>query len=332
MERYKNMLVKPIIGSIDITNRCNLNCLHCFNRSGDDLLRDELTDDEFLNVIGQISKIKPYSFCFCGGETFVRYELLKKSIKLLKDGGAYHVSLVTNGLLMTDEKAKELKEIGISNIQFSLDGSCPKTHNRMRQNPNAFKKVMEAIDILENNDMNYEIAFTPTNFNIGEIEEIFEMLKNKKNLKRIRSQPLMIMGRANEKIVPTETQYREFVQKIKLANASKKYLFEISWEDPIDHIIRFSEHLTTCPAITIQSNGDIVASPYLPFVFGNVKKYSLYEYINAGLLHVWQFDFVKAYTAKIRDIHALGNTDLGKSMYKDIPDYFDLVERGVVAE
>lgn len=111
-------LKKPYLISLDITNKCNLKCLHCYNRSGNDLLRKELSDHDVLLFLEEVGKLKAHTFCFCGGETFLRFDLIEKGTKLLKNYGINQVNVVTNGLLMTDEKAKRLKNAGISSIQI----------------------------------------------------------------------------------------------------------------------------------------------------------------------------------------------------------------------
>lgn len=324
MENYKKEIKIPYIGSIDITNNCNLKCLHCFNRSND-LFRDELTDEEFINVIIQISKLKLFSFCFCGGEPLFRYELLLKCIEILKEAGTYNINMVTNGLLLTDEKTKALIKMGISSIQISLDGSCAKTHNKMRQNSMAFDGAINAINLLEKNRVPFSVSFCPTNFNISEFNEVVCLLSNYKHISSLRAQPLMVMGRASEKIKPTNEQYRELVNSINLIKL-KKIKFNIEWGDPIDHLIRFNAiSYNECP-IHIQSNGFLNVSPYLPITVGNLRKHSLIQYINAGLCSVWESKIIREYSKDIRCIQDLGKSHLGITVFKDESQYLDLID------
>lgn len=310
----------PFIGSIDITNMCNLKCIHCFNRSND-LLRDELTDEEIINVISQISELKLFSFCFCGGEPLLRYKVLLKCVKMLKDAGTYSINMVTNGLLLTDEKAKELKRVGISSIQISLDGSCAKTHNKMRRNPLAFNGAINAMNLLEKNSIQFAVSFCPTNFNIKEFTEIANLLLNYEYISSLRAQPLMVMGRANENINPSEKQYRELVKTVNLLKIGK-FKFNIEWGDPIDHLIRFNNVLSDEGLIHIQSNGSLVASPYLSITFGNLRKHSLIDYINAGLSSVWKTKIIQEYSNDVRCIQDLGKPHLGRTIFKD--EFLDL--------
>lgn len=65
----KTDLVAPIMVAFDITNKCNLKCVHCFNHSGENIFDDELSNEEKLDVVSQILELNPYIVCLCGGET-----------------------------------------------------------------------------------------------------------------------------------------------------------------------------------------------------------------------------------------------------------------------
>lgn len=59
------MSMTAIIGAphsvaLDITNKCNLRCLHCFNNSGEnDVLANELSDSEVLELVDSICQMHP---------------------------------------------------------------------------------------------------------------------------------------------------------------------------------------------------------------------------------------------------------------------------------
>ncbi len=315
----------PYTGSIDITNMCNLKCLHCFNRSNE-LIRDELCDEAFLQVIKDLAKLKLYGFCFCGGETLLRYPLLVESIRILKEGGTHSVNMVSNGLKLTDQKVKELKTAGIEMIQISLDGSCEKTHNYMRGNKAAFQGAIQALDLLEKNNMQFSVAFCPTNFNIQEFPELAKMLNQYENIISLRIQPLMVMGRATDTIKPTDEQYRDLVNIISKFKLERNLHYAVHWGDPIDHLIRFRDYLSNEGVIHILSNGDITVSPYLPLTVGNVRRHSILDYVDAGLGSIWQSKIVRKYSADIRSIDDLGKSHFGKTIFKDESIHLDLID------
>ncbi|MGC8979870.1 radical SAM protein, partial [Caldisericum sp.] len=112
--KHARILRGPYQMSFDITNKCNFRCLHCYNRSGENpVIERELTDEEVLEFANDLARLKLFNFCFCGGEPFLRFELMCEVGKILSSSGSI-VSFVTNGSLVTEEKAKKLLASGVT--------------------------------------------------------------------------------------------------------------------------------------------------------------------------------------------------------------------------
>lgn len=142
--KYYDILRAPHQVAFDITNNCNLRCLHCFNSSGEnDVISNELSDGEVLHFIEDLASMNLYNVCFCGGETLLRKELMCECIKILKPSGS-HCTAVTNGLLANPATIQQLASAGLDGIQFSLDG-LRDSHERLRNKVGIFPKVIDAI-------------------------------------------------------------------------------------------------------------------------------------------------------------------------------------------
>lgn len=305
-EEDARILIGPFQVSLDITNQCNLRCKHCYNASGENYIAasDELTDQEVLKLVTDIAAMKPMNFCFCGGEPLLRKDLLMEAARILKEGCRF-VSMVTNGYLVTPDIAQSIVASGVERLQVSLDGARSETHDRLRRRKGAFDRAINAIIAFkEAGAFDIEVAFCPTAFNIHEFP-IFYDLCNRLEIKNIRVQPLMLLGRTNKylnELQPTNAQYRELVSMI------NKYRIacngpNIEWGDPIDHLIRFRTLISPCvPFISIKANGSIVASPYLPLTIGNIRNHTITEYWNAGLISVWQHPIVQAFAERIQSV------------------------------
>lgn len=314
--KYRKILRAPHQVSVDITNKCNLRCLHCFNSSGEnDVTADELSDTEVLELMRELAGMNLYNVCFCGGETLLRKDLICDSVKILKPSGT-HCTAVSNGILATPDTIKELECAGLDGIQFSLDG-IEISHDRLRNRKGAFEAVNAAINfVLNETKMRLSIAFTPTAFNIKDFlavyEHLYEIFRNSNRFGSndyidFRLQPLMLLGRAkqNINIVPTDLQYRELVSYINTINSTNMHrpLINIKWGDPIDHLMRFKKEENFLDQISIHANGDIVVSAYLPLVVGNIRNHPLGEYWECGLSTVWSTDVVQYLVSKMQSIH-----------------------------
>lgn len=310
----ENMINEKSIGptqlSIDITNRCNLRCLHCFNNSGcNQILNDELSDEEVLTFIDSLEKLKLYNFCFCGGEPLIRKNLLIEAAKHLKRMGVDNISMVTNGLLLSEDVFLDLTLAGINRIQISIDGGSPQSHDYLRGCEGAFEKSMNAVKMMLSHGFEPEISYCPTKMNLDEIDKLQAILRDAgMKKKNIRTQPLMLLGRAQDnlaKIAPSQSDYRLYVQKIDQLNREHKIPL-IEWGDPVDHILKYlylGLPITTC---IIRSNGDLAPDPYLPVVVGNIKRHSFYEYWEAGFRDIWKNKLLRAVASNIKSIGDMG--------------------------
>ena len=135
VSKTKDSVTGPLHLALDITNKCNYRCLHCYNASGENcVVNNELTDEEVLELINQISKIKPHTFCFCGGEPLLRKDLIVNCSEILYRNGVSAISAVSNGYYLTEEIADELVQAHVSGIQISLDGFSKNSCFELRQN------------------------------------------------------------------------------------------------------------------------------------------------------------------------------------------------------
>lgn len=305
--KYTNVLRAPHHVALDITNKCNLRCLHCYNSSGEnEVMNNELTSHELLIFMKEMVSMSLYSMCFCGGETLLRSKEILRCLPILRDGKVA-ASLVTNGLLLTKSLLRDLEDAGLKSIQFSLDG-IGLSHDRLRGYTGAFNIVREAIaTVLNHSSLHLAIAFTPTSFNTDQfsdvlmlLDEIFEKSDRSKNQPgdfiELRVQPLMVLGRArkNTFIRPDYSQYRILIHTIQEDDFLRKHPnVRPQWGDPIDHLIRFSDKRYLLDQITVHANGDIVVSPYIPLVVGNIRNHPLEDYWNGGLSSIWSTKLVQ---------------------------------------
>ncbi len=297
--------------ALDMTYQCPLRCLHCFNSSGEHgLKRVELSDDEILALIQDMIDMKVGVVSMGGGEALTRKDLVFKIGHKLHDSKArLSPAIVSNGYLLTREVAKELEAANLTNVQISVDG-LRENHDRMRNKQGSFGHAVEAIKNLHEEGIKVAVAFSPTKFNIGDLDELFEYLKSI-GVTMFRTQPLMLLGRAEKNLKDEFLSYRDygrihaFIEKKKKENP--KMLVE--WGDPLDHLARGTINQERLTFLSISAYGDILVSPYLPIIVGNIRKHSLKEYVENGLPRIWDNPFMQFIGSKMTDVT---NMDLKK--------------------
>ena len=126
----------PTYHVIDVTNRCNFNCIYCHPDARPE--KDDLDENMARKVLDFIFSI-PMGHCqiiIQGGEPLLKWDLIKfiyqeaKKRAKEKNMAELRFSITTNLSLMTEEIAKEMAEMKI-NPAVSFDG--PKElHNKHR--------------------------------------------------------------------------------------------------------------------------------------------------------------------------------------------------------
>lgn len=302
--------------SIDFTYNCNFRCNHCFNSSGEhNFSKVELSKDEILSVVNQLSELNLESICFCGGEALLKKDLVLSAAKLLKNKNSkkLSVNMVSNGYLITEDIAIELKEAGIKLIQISLDGAKADTHDWLRNMKGSYEKAINAIKILVDKKFYVGVAFTPTKRNVSEVDDLIKLCENL-GVNELRVQPIMKLGRAKN----IQDEFLDYVDYLKLSNKLKKANLNsplrIEWGDPLQHIVGGRSEIPKINYLTIGAYGDLLVSPYLPVIFGNIRRHSIEEYINAGLLDVWNFEFLRRLSKSIVSTETLDISDINSSI------------------
>ena len=305
--------------SFDITYNCNFRCKHCYNSSGERCEYTELSDETVRKIAKDIVSHTPDSMCICGGEPLLRKDLACDIARIIKkDGPSTSVAMVTNGFLMTEEIALELKESGIERIQISLDGATSQSHDWLRR-PGSFDAALKAIECLKKAGVDYAVAFSPTRKNIGELEQAIDLAYSL-GCSEFRIRPLMMLGRAISHPEDFKISYMEYMKaKYILDEKNQEYIdnnYKCTWGDPLSHL-RLSQNLTFYHLI-ISAEGNLLASPYLPISFGNVINHSIEEYVNAGIFNVLRDNKLAYYMAdKITSVDDMSLQDFGFSGKND---------------
>jgi SynChlorMet cassette radical SAM/SPASM protein ScmE len=131
--------------TLNITNRCNLNCLYCAVSSTKNAPGD-LSLEAWKEVVDELARIKVFHLLISGGEPFIRADLSELLDHILK----YHfrVSINTNGTLFDSRTLSQVCRSGrLDQIQVSLDGSDSQTHDRIR-GKGSFERTMRGIETL----------------------------------------------------------------------------------------------------------------------------------------------------------------------------------------
>ncbi|HEY7535549.1 MAG TPA: TIGR04053 family radical SAM/SPASM domain-containing protein [Thermodesulfobacteriota bacterium] len=169
--------LSPFVVIWEVTQACDLACIHC--RAKARLWRDpnELTTKEGCRLIDEIKKFGSPLFVFTGGDPVKRmdiYDLIKYSVgKGLRTAVSPSVTP-----LLTIEAIHKFKESGISRIAISLDGSRQEIHDSFRGIIGGFDWTMGTIENCMNEEIPIQINTTITKYNFEDLTNIALLIKN----------------------------------------------------------------------------------------------------------------------------------------------------------
>ena len=129
------------IGSVrwDITNDCNLKCLHCYTVENPG---PDLDYSKVLQIIRKLLSLGLQEINFAGREPTMRRDL-PKIIKWCTRNNI-RVNVTTNGTVLKREGFAALLQTGLNMLVFSLDGVSDTTHDTIRGEGN-FQRTMDSI-------------------------------------------------------------------------------------------------------------------------------------------------------------------------------------------
>ena len=140
----------PISIHLDTTNRCNVRCRFCWQRSHERKgwldLTNELSDERLISLAKEAHELGVIDWLISGGgEPLVR---TKAALTLMKEIKKYGMAgdIITNGLLFKDEDIRELVEGGWARIRMSLHSPDEKTHDFLMNTDGVYRKILRTAE------------------------------------------------------------------------------------------------------------------------------------------------------------------------------------------
>ncbi|HYS55855.1 MAG TPA: GTP 3',8-cyclase MoaA [Thermoanaerobaculia bacterium] len=137
---------------ISVTDRCNFRCTYCmpreiYGRDFEFLPREELMTFEEIARLGQLfAQLGVEKVRLTGGEPLLRRDIESLIEMLSHVKGIRDLTMTSNGSLLTREKARALKDAGLSRISISLDSLDDDVFRAMNDVNFPVGKVLDAID------------------------------------------------------------------------------------------------------------------------------------------------------------------------------------------
>jgi radical SAM protein with 4Fe4S-binding SPASM domain len=158
----------------NITRRCNLKCVHCYNDSGLSRDSNEPTTEEAKAILDDLAQFAVPSVLFSGGEPLMRRDLFE----LIGYAGQSGLRTVisTNGTLIDAGVAKKIKQQAVSYVGISLDG-IGRINDKFRGVEGAFEKAVRGVRSCQDAGLRVGLRLTLTGRNIQDLKRLFDFFE-----------------------------------------------------------------------------------------------------------------------------------------------------------
>lgn len=157
------------------TRQCNLSCIHCYASADGQRSPEEMDTAAGEAFIRDLADFGVPVILFSGGEPLLRKDLFELA-RLARELGI-RVALSTNGTLITDRIAGEIKQIDFAEVGISLDGTGA-NNDRFRGRNGAFEAALAGIRNCIALGLRVSLRLTITRFNYREIPAIFRLVED----------------------------------------------------------------------------------------------------------------------------------------------------------
>jgi radical SAM protein with 4Fe4S-binding SPASM domain len=163
----------PLSGAIEVTRRCPLACVHCYNNlpmGNRKARRAELSYDEHCRILDEITNAGCLWLLYTGGEILARKDFLEIYRYAKKKG--LLITLFTNGTLITPEVADCLAEHRPLAVEITLFGRTRETYEKLTGTPGSHENCMRGIRLLAERRLPLRLKTVAVTVNRHEIWEM----------------------------------------------------------------------------------------------------------------------------------------------------------------
>ncbi|MHB1464085.1 MAG: radical SAM protein [Thermoleophilia bacterium] len=164
----------PAGGSIDLTSRCNLNCIHCYVKSNP--REPELTLPELDRLLDEIAVAGCLWLLMTGGEPLLRPDFAEVYLLAKKKG--FLINLFTNAVLVTERTAGLLAEWRPFAIEVTLYGATKETYEQVTRTPGSFERCMNGIKLIRENGLPLRFKTMLLNVNRDELNQMMALAES----------------------------------------------------------------------------------------------------------------------------------------------------------
>lgn len=201
IKEFERMKI-PTWGNVEITEKCNYNCIWCYAKQHVKSERPrEMSKENLFKVIDILHNSGIKQITFTGGEPLMHPYLLEAIEYTHSKGIISHLN--TNGYFLSVEIAEELSERGLTQVLINIDALNKKEHDSIRGKKEAFNKAMQAFENALNTGITCVSQTVLTTYNVDIVCDIIKLARSL-GIQRCRVGDITLSGGAveNKYLIP----------------------------------------------------------------------------------------------------------------------------------
>jgi radical SAM protein with 4Fe4S-binding SPASM domain len=233
---------RPVLSEVALTYSCNVNCRFCYAGCeyvpavcsvkrpgnpppGNPGPRVKTDFRRILDIIRNEAEVPSVSFT--GGEPMLAPDMLDL-ISYAHDTLGMRVNLITNGTLVDERSARQLKEAGLASAQVSVESDTAAVHDAITGVPGSFDASVNGLVSLRNADIYVHPHATLCNLNRG-VAEGLPAFARSLGVDRFSLNMVIPAGRALE----PELGYSEIAEILsRVMAAARREEIQFLWYSP----------------------------------------------------------------------------------------------------
>jgi len=161
----------PISGVLELTSRCNLNCLHCYLGPQEEQRKKrnlEMSTEKVFDVIDQICAEGCLYLVITGGDPMIRQDF-PEIYRYARENGLI-VSVFCDGILVNNTIIELFQDYPPFKVDISMYGATAETYERITQVPGSFPKFIDGVNRLAEAGISFSLKTVLMTINKHELE------------------------------------------------------------------------------------------------------------------------------------------------------------------
>jgi len=173
LERFQKKAAEqriPLSGSLDLTSRCNLDCIHCFLGEDRTASKKEFSVNQWLGIIDELTEAGCLYLLMTGGEPLLKRGFAEIYTHAKKNG--LIVNIFTNGTLVDADTVTLFKDLPPQAVEISLYGASRDAFESITGKTGSYERCLSGIRMLVDNDIRVKLKTVLMSGNIDEFHDI----------------------------------------------------------------------------------------------------------------------------------------------------------------